>query len=103
MADAARITDVTASSEDRKHTSGVVFVLVDSNLPAVVGEKEGAVASIPGNEGGITKARVSVPGRMRVFFDFLLAFGRMDPKKRSPSGGRVEESQNHQASMTDGV
>ena len=41
-ADAARITDETAGSEDRKHTSGGVFVAVDSNLQAVVGVKEGA-------------------------------------------------------------
>ena len=31
-ADAARITDECASSEDRTHTSGGVFVAVDSNL-----------------------------------------------------------------------
>ena len=40
-ADAARITDDTAGSEDRKHTSGGVFVAVDSNLGAVVGDEEG--------------------------------------------------------------
>ena len=38
-ADAARITDERASSEDRKHTSGGVFVAVDSNLGVVVGER----------------------------------------------------------------
>ena len=37
-ADVARKTDETAGSEDRKHTSGGVFVAVDSNLGAVVGE-----------------------------------------------------------------
>ena len=35
--DAARITDETAGSEDRKRTSGGVFVAADSNLGAVVG------------------------------------------------------------------
>ena len=35
-ADAARITDVNAGSEDREHTSGGVFVAVDSILEAVV-------------------------------------------------------------------
>ena len=49
-ADAARITDERAGIEDQKHTSGGVFVAVDSNLGTVVGEKEGAVTSIPGNE-----------------------------------------------------
>ena len=58
-ADAARITDERASSEDRKHTSGGVFVAVDSNL--------GAVVSIPGNEGTIAQACVNVRGGLRVF------------------------------------
>ena len=41
-ADAARITDERASSEDRKHTSGGVFVAVDSNLGSSCGgRKEG--------------------------------------------------------------
>ena len=39
-ADAARITDERAGSENQKQTSGGVFVAVDSNLGAVVGEKE---------------------------------------------------------------
>ena len=38
--DAARITNDRASSEDPKHTSGGVFVAVDSNLGAVVGGKK---------------------------------------------------------------
>ena len=45
-ADAARITDESVSNEDRKHTSGGVFVEVDSNLGAVIGEEEGATKSI---------------------------------------------------------
>ena len=56
-----------ASSEDRKHTSGGVFIAVDSNLGAVVGEKEGAVVSIPGDEGIIAQAWVNVRGGLRVF------------------------------------
>ena len=47
-ADAARITDNNASSEDRKHTSGRVFVAVDRNLGAVIGTEEAAVESILG-------------------------------------------------------
>ena len=35
-ADAARITDERAATEDPKHKSGGVFVAVDSNLGAVV-------------------------------------------------------------------
>ena len=44
-----------AGDEDRKHTSGGVFVAVDSNLGAVVGAEEGAIESISGNEGRIAK------------------------------------------------
>ena len=54
-----------AGSEDRNHTSGGVFVAVDSNLGAVIDE-EGAVTSIPGNEGTIAQAWVNVRGGMRV-------------------------------------
>ena len=38
--DAPRITDENAGSEDRKHTSGGVFVAVDSNLGEVVSSQE---------------------------------------------------------------
>ena len=79
-ADAARITDGNAISEDRKHTSGGVFAAVDSNLGAVVG-KEGAAASIPGNEGRIAEAWVKVRGRYASFFRTLLALGRLDTEK----------------------
>ena len=57
-ADAERITD---------GTSGGVFVAVDSNLSAVVGMEEGAIDSIPGNEGEIAQAWVNVGGGLRVF------------------------------------
>ena len=60
--DAARITDEIAGSEDREHTSGGVSVAVDSNLGAVVGVEEGTIGSIPGNEGRIAQAWVSVRG-----------------------------------------
>ena len=63
----ARITDERAGSEDQKHTSGGVFVAVDSNLGADVGEKEGAVTSIPGNEGRIAQVWVNVRGGVRMF------------------------------------
>ena len=48
-ADAARTKEEGVGIEDQKHTSGGVFVAVDSNLGTVAGE-EGAVTSIPGNE-----------------------------------------------------
>ena len=64
---AARITDEGACSEDRKHTSGGVFVAVDSNLGAVVGAEEGVIGSIPGNEGRSAQAWVNVRGGFGVF------------------------------------
>ena len=68
-ADAARISDGRARGEDRQHTSGGVFIAVDSNLE--IGEREGAVASIPGNEGRITQAWENVCGGMRIFAVFF--------------------------------
>ena len=66
-ADAARITDERASSEDRKHTPGGVFGALDSNLGAVVGENAGTIESIPGKEGRIVQAWLNVRGELRVF------------------------------------
>ena len=43
----------------------------DSNLGTVVGEGNGAVASIPGNEGRLTQAEVNVRGGMRVFAGYF--------------------------------
>ena len=47
-ASAARITEEMAGDEDRKHTSGGVWVANDSNLGAVVGAEKGTFESIPG-------------------------------------------------------
>ena len=66
-ASAAIITEETAGDEDRKHTSGGVFIAIDSNLGAVVGAEEGATESIPGNEGRIAQAWVNVGGGLRIF------------------------------------
>ena len=66
-ASSARITEETAGDEDRKHTSGGVFVAIDSNLGAVVGAEEGAIESIPGNEGRIAPAWVNARGGLRIF------------------------------------
>ena len=67
--DAARNTDEIAGSEDRKHTSGGIFVAVDSNLGGVVGVEEGTIDSIRGNEGEIAQAWVNVRGGLRVRLD----------------------------------
>ena len=75
-ADAARITDERAGSEDQKHTLGGVFVAVDSNLRAVVGEREGALMSIPGNDGKIAQVMGKWAGRDANVCNILLAHGR---------------------------
>ena len=64
-ASAARITEENAGDEDRKHTSGGVFVGTDSNLGAVVGAQEGAIGSILGHEDRIAQAWVNVRGGLR--------------------------------------
>ena len=61
-ADAARITDERAGSEDRKHTSGVFFV--------------------QGNEGMIAQTWINVRGGMRVFAVFFWPFRRMDGRRQ---------------------
>ena len=66
---AARITEEMAGEDDRKHTSGGVFVAIDSNLGPVVGAEEGAIESIPGNEGRIAHAR-----RIAYLLSLLSAF-----------------------------
>ena len=60
-------TEEKAGDEDRKHTSGGVFVAIDSNLRAVVEAEEGAIESIPGNDGRIAQAWVNVRGGLRMF------------------------------------
>ena len=58
----ARITGARADGDDRKHTSGGAFVAVDSSLEADTDKEEGAVKSIPKNEGRIAQAWVNVRG-----------------------------------------
>ena len=78
-ADAARITDETASSEDRKHTSGGVSVTVDSNLGACLG-KEGTFTSIPGNERRIAQTWLTVCGFLPCTFGTRkVGHGEMKP------------------------
>ena len=94
-ADAARITGEKACSEDRKHTSGGVFVAVVGNLGAVVREEDGKLASTLGDEGRITQVWVDVQGDMRVFSVYFLALTRLDPEERVPAGGPFEASQGY--------
>ena len=70
-ASAARITEETAGYEDRKHTSGGIMMPIDSNLGAVLWAEEGAIVSIPGNEGRIAQTWVNVRGRLRIFLVYF--------------------------------
>ena len=81
-ADAAIITDERAGSEHRKHTSGGVFIAVDSNLGAVVGA-EGAIGSIPGNDGRIAQAWVNVTGGLGCFSVYLWHSERWTPRNEA--------------------
>ena len=56
---------------------------VDSNLGAVVGEKEGAVMSIPGNEGRIVQVWVKVRGGMRMFAAYFWHTNRWSPRNEA--------------------
>ena len=89
-------TDERASSEDQKHTSGGVFVAVDSNLGAVVGG-EGTVTSIPGNKGRNAQVWLNVRGGMRMF---AASFWHTEG---GCSGSGAEKSQNHEAPMADSM
>ena len=72
-ASAARITAEKAGDEDRKHTLGGVVVAIDN----ILGAEEGAIESIPGYEGRIAQAWVTVRGGLRIFaVDFWHPKGR---------------------------
>ena len=65
--DATRITDENGSSEDCKHTSGGVVVVIDDSFGAVVHREEEAIKSFPGNERRIVETLVNVKGGLRFF------------------------------------
>ena len=101
--DAARITDERASSEDRKRTSGGVFVALDSNLGAVVGAEEGAIDS--GNEVRIAQAWVNVRGVFACFLGVLLALTQKagPPRNETLLETVVKEAKSHQTPVVGGV
>ena len=94
-ANAARITDEPTGSEDRRHTSGGVFLAVDSNLGAVVGAEEGAIESIPGKEGRIAQARVYVRGGLHLFSVYFWHLEGWTPRNEA-----LLEADEKQASTT---
>ena len=83
----ARITEEMAGDDDRKHTSGGVFVAVDSNLGAVVGAEEGATDSISGNEGRICRSMGGTfRGGLRVFSVYFWHSEGRTQRNLSPTG-----------------
>ena len=64
--DASRTTDESASNEDQKHTSGGVFVAVDSWEQLLERKKE-QLSPSQKNEGGIAQVWVNVRGCVRMF------------------------------------
>ena len=86
-------------SEDRKHTSGGVFVAEDNLLLA---KQEGAVESITRQtRGRIAQAWVNVRGDMRVFLETSGTPGRLDPEDWSFDGSGGEAGENIKASVFD--
>ena len=77
-ADAARITDESIGSEDRKHTTTDVFVAIDRSLGALIDKENGSVRSIPGNERRIAQSWVNVRGGIRV----VVSLGMVNRPKR---------------------
>ena len=84
--------------------SGGVFVASDSDLGSVIDkEKRSRFLSVPGNEGSVAQAWVTVRGGTRVFAVYFLALTRMDTEKCVVDGSSGEAGENHQASLADGT
>ena len=85
-ADWAKIADAKASSEDRKHESGGVFLAIDGGLGAVIDKV--AVTSIPRNEGIPAQASVECQRKFAVCAVFWSSqkVGRREMKLRCSRG-----------------
>ena len=88
----ARITNEKAG-KDRRHTSGGVFVAVDTNLGAVLGKEEGAVTSIPGNERRIAQALLNARGGMPSFSVYFCHSEGWTPRHEALMEAVVKEMQ----------
>ena len=75
------------------------YVAVDSNLGAVVGAEDGAIDSIPGNEGRIAKAWVNVRGGLRVFLVYFWHSEGWTPRNEALLQDSGEESKSNQAPL----
>ena len=54
--DETRDTEGSPAQEDRKHTSGGVFIVAHGALSSVVNKEKGAVRTMPDKEGRIVEA-----------------------------------------------
>ena len=78
------------------------FLEVDSNLGAVVGANEGAVASIWGTEGRVAQAWVNVKGGLR-FLGVHLAIRRLDSEEWGLARGSGETRKYHETPLVGSV
>ena len=74
---------------------------IDSNLGVVIGRAEGAVESIPGNEGLTRPGKGQCARRYACFLCKFLALGRWDPEERSFTGSSGEAGEDNKAPMFD--
>ena len=98
----ARINDERTSSKDNKHTLGGVFVAVDSNLGAVVGEKE-QWHQFQATRAESPRLFVNVRGGMRVLSVYFWHSEGWTPRNEALLEGSVEASQSHHTSMAGGM
>ena len=92
-ADATRITNETTGSEDQKHTAGVLWQST-TTWEQFWGVEEGAIGSIPGNEGRIAQVRENVRGGMRMFAAYCW---------HTEGWSTRNEAMSHKASMADSM
>ena len=81
---AARITEEMAGDDDSKHSSKGVFDATDSNLGAVGSAEEGAIGSIPGNEGRIAQTWVNVKRRTAYLLSQSFSIPRSGRQEMNP-------------------
>ena len=68
---------------------------MDSNLGAVVGVEEGAIGSLPGNEGRIAQAWVNVRGGLRVFSVYFWHSAGWTPRNEALLEAAFKASKNN--------
>ena len=78
--DAARMTDVKASREDREHTSGEGFATIDRIWEQLLVQKKERLSQSQAMREELSKLGLMCEEEC-VFLRFLLALGRLDPEE----------------------